>query len=259
MDDRFNFLSGVILGKPLDQCSVSELEELTSAYPYFSPAHFLLLKKKEEGGEDPSSILQKTMMYYHHPVSFSHFIHPQKTDERFLFEQESKPKPLIPPFTVDTTPASSVINEDTREEATDFPTLPERAIETTAPEKSAEETPVFEPYHTVDYFASQGIKPSKEEPKDTLGKQLKSFTEWLKTMKKLPDAASTAAKPADPVVEEMATRSVGDAVVVTEAMAEVWIKQGNKERAREIYRKLSLLDPSKSPYFAAKIDNLNAD
>ena len=42
----------------------------------------------------------------------------------------------------------------------------------------------FGAYYTIDYFASQGIKVSQEEnPKDKFGKQLKSFTDWLKTMK----------------------------------------------------------------------------
>jgi len=39
-------------------------------------------------------------------------------------------------------------------------------------------------------------------------------------------------------------------------MAEVWIKQGNTAKAEEIYRKLSLLDPLKTAYFAAKIEDL---
>ena len=44
----------------------------------------------------------------------------------------------------------------------------------------------IDPYHTVDYFASQGIKLVLEkDPKDKLGKQLKSFTQWLKHMKKV--------------------------------------------------------------------------
>jgi hypothetical protein len=40
-------------------------------------------------------------------------------------------------------------------------------------------------------------------------------------------------------------------------MAEVWLKQGNKEKAADVYRKLSLRNPSKSAYFAAKIESLN--
>ena len=44
----------------------------------------------------------------------------------------------------------------------------------------------FEPFHTIDYFASQGIKLRAEDlSKDKLGKQLKSFTEWLRSMKRI--------------------------------------------------------------------------
>ena len=126
-------------------------------------------------------------------------------------------------------------------------------------ENTTAEQLAFEPYHTVDYFASQGIKLSQEEAtKDKFGKQLKSFTEWLKTMKRLP--AAEQAKPLDvrseEIVENLAAQSVEKEEVYTEAMAEVWLRQGNREKAIEIYNKLSLLNPSKRAYFAAKIDSL---
>jgi hypothetical protein len=117
----------------------------------------------------------------------------------------------------------------------------------------------FEPFHTVDYFASQGIKLSQEElPKDKFGKQLKSFTEWLKTMKRLPATQVAASVDAqiEQKVEHMAEDSIHDPHVVTEAMAEVWIKQGNLGKALEVYQKLSLTNPSKTAYFAAKIEHL---
>jgi hypothetical protein len=44
---------------------------------------------------------------------------------------------------------------------------------------------------------------------------------------------------------------------VTEAMADIWIKQGNINKAKEVLHKLSLLDPSKSAYFANRIKELN--
>ena len=118
---------------------------------------------------------------------------------------------------------------------------------------------VFEPYHTVDYFASQGIKLSQEEiPKDKFGKQLKSFTEWLKTLKKLPatEVSKEIDTSAESKVQHLAEDSVHRADVLTEAMAEVWIKQGNKEKAIETYNKLGLLNPSKKAYFAGLIENL---
>ena len=118
---------------------------------------------------------------------------------------------------------------------------------------------VFEPYHTVDYFASQGIRINEEErPTDQFGKQLKSFTDWLKTLKRLPATELTKDIPpqSENKVEQLAGQSITDREVLTEAMAEVWEKQGNTLKATEIYRKLSLLEPAKSAYFAAKIEGL---
>jgi hypothetical protein len=117
----------------------------------------------------------------------------------------------------------------------------------------------FQPYHTVDYFASQGIKFAPEEkPTDRFGKQLRSFTEWLKTMKRLPqtEVSKITDIAPDKKVEQMAEHSIDESEVVTEAMAEVWIKQGNKEKAIEIYNKLSLLNPDKSAYFASLAEQL---
>ena len=54
----------------------------------------------------------------------------------------------------------------------------------------------------------------------------------------------------------MADDSVHQSEVVTEAMAEVWLKQGNNEKPLEIYQQLCLLNPSKNAYFAALIENL---
>jgi hypothetical protein len=58
------------------------------------------------------------------------------------------------------------------------------------------------------------------------------------------------------LIENFATHSLEQKEVITETMAEVLVKQGKKERAVELYHKLSLLNPSKSAYFAAKIDQL---
>jgi len=113
---------------------------------------------------------------------------------------------------------------------------------------------LFEPLHASDYFASQGIKLSEEHlQNDQLGKQLKSFTEWLKTIKKSNGYKLNTQAPIDKKVEEMAEKSNEDTDVVTEAMAEVYLSQGKPEKANEIYKKLSLQNPLKSSYFAEKI------
>ncbi len=125
---------------------------------------------------------------------------------------------------------------------------------------AAQDDRLFEPYHTVDYFASQGIKLSKAETeeKDKLGRKLRSFTDWLKTMKKLPQASieNILSKNEESKVVEDATHSIENKEVITEAMAEVFEKQGMTDKALEVYQKLSLLNPAKSAYFAAKIEDL---
>ena len=111
----------------------------------------------------------------------------------------------------------------------------------------------FEPYHTVDYFASQGIKEKKGS--DTpLDRQVKSFTEWLKSMKKL--SYQPAESYNDPLVERQARTSLADGEVVTEAMAEVWAKQGQIDKAEAVFNKLQLLHPEKSHYFAARLKDI---
>ena len=148
------------------------------------------------------------------------------------------------------TPASFA--EENNEVRIPMPPLPDLNQEPAETELS------FQPYHTVDYFASQGIKfVPEEKPTDRFGKQLKSFTDWLKTMKRLPQTeASKITDIADKKVEQLAEHSIDESEVVTEAMAEVWIKQGNKEKAIETYNKLSLLNPDKSAYFASLAEQL---
>ncbi|MGZ5252957.1 MAG: hypothetical protein ACXWV4_01180 [Flavitalea sp.] len=119
----------------------------------------------------------------------------------------------------------------------------------------------FEPFHTIDYFASQGIKLRQADlSKDKFGQQLKSFTDWLKSMKKIP--APSPDDTGDPVVQEQVVQfaqvSNETKEIITETMAEVWSLQGNRQKAIDIYKKLSLQNPAKSAYFASKIDKLNS-
>jgi hypothetical protein len=132
------------------------------------------------------------------------------------------------------------------------------AVPETKPEQTLTEEPLaFQSYHTIDYFASQGIRLQMADlGKDKLGQQLKSFTEWLRSMKKLPTSQTISPQMEDVHVTRNAASSIEEKEVLTEAMAEVWIKQGNREKAREIYGKLSLQNPDKSAYFAAKTDQL---
>jgi len=176
---------------------------------------------------------------------------------------EPNPDAAITPETIEEVREQEVIAEEIPVHATNGTTHEVEPPKNINTEKiQVDEAPVFEPYHTIDYFASQGIKLRLEDlTNDKFGRQLKSFTDWLRSMKRIgpvkaDDLPETT--PNDAIIQKDAEESVETSEVDTEAMAEVWIKQGKTARAIAIYHKLSLLNPSKSHYFAAKIEQLNA-
>jgi hypothetical protein len=116
-----------------------------------------------------------------------------------------------------------------------------------------------EPYHTIDYFASQGIKPEYDHAaQDTLSKQLRRFTDWLKHMKNVrPSNEDLGTDPElESAIQGIAQTSNEAKEIVTETMAEVLVKQGKIDKAIQLYIKLSFLNPDKSAYFASKIQSL---
>jgi len=144
-------------------------------------------------------------------------------------------------------------------QGTDYPGEPVIVAEENHTSEKAPEAPLFEPYYTVDYFASQGIRLVLDEnPTDKLGNQMKSFTDWLKVMRRLPQKNREIVPDiaAEHQVQAIAAHSIERREVVTETMAEVLAMQGMREKATEMYRKLSLLEPEKSAYFAEKIEQL---
>jgi hypothetical protein len=193
----------------------------------------------------------------------SHTSHPEVTEEAPL------PHPLVsdapiqdeePPFVLDEPDQSPPEAEPAPTPEPEHPESAPVIADSANPPNIADSAPLFEPLHTIDYFASQGIRLTLDEnPTDLLGRQLKSFTEWLRTMRRLPqkDREIIPDRVAEQNIQNFAAHSIEGKEPVTETMAEVLAKQGMPERARIVYEKLSLLNPEKSAYFAAKIEQLN--
>ncbi len=116
-----------------------------------------------------------------------------------------------------------------------------------------------EPLFKVDYFASQGIKIDlTKQPQDKLTIQLRRFTDWLKQIKgQSPNPQDLGTDPElEKAIANIAKASIAAREIVTETMADVFIKQGKVDKAIQLYIKLSFLDPNKSAYFASKIQQL---
>jgi hypothetical protein len=263
MTDALNTLVRSIFRKEsLNDCSLEELQQMAKQHPYFAPIQVLLAKKLEASGQpEYTSQLQTASLYFNNPLWLDYLLNGVKTD----MAAEEKPthfeQPAAEPVAVAEAPLS------VPEVEAEIPALNELVPPPVVEEIKTEVKPVtdeemvlsFEPYHTVDYFASQGIKLVQEDkPVDKFGKQLKSFTEWLKAMKRLPqtEIAKNIDTASEQKVVQLADHSNTEGEVVTETMAEVWLKQGNKEKAIEVYNKLSLINPHKSAYFASLIEQL---
>jgi len=246
------------------------LEQVAKRHPYFIPAQFYLLQQMQDTDAGYDVQAAKTAVLFNNP----HWLHFQLQQDHTIDTIEEE---IATTAAVVAEPVAAAVAEPKKEPQTEEELMlaeseepaneesenePEIApIKITLPNMEAavdEHAPAFEPMHLVDYFASQGIKLSDEvQTADKLGKQLKSFTEWLKTMKKIhiPDSEANASI-SDIAIQALAAKSNKEGEIVTEAMAEVLVQQGKAAKAIEVYQKLSLLNPSKSAFFAAKIEQL---
>jgi hypothetical protein len=167
--------------------------------------------------------------------------------------------------------------------------LDESMIEQT--EETAYKTDdLIQPLFVDNYFQHQGIEVSDEIPEEIDESEaekslmvMMGFDEWLLFLKKKNEAkkseeedkamlrsmwqreklAAAMGEEDDNIPEavfEMAINSIDKQdIMVSEPLAEIHVKQGRFDKAIEIYRKLSLQNPEKKTYFAAKINHLNKE
>lgn len=293
-----NILYHLFKKDSLHEIPLEVLEQFTTQYPFFPIGQFLLTKKMQDIGDDAfKKQFQKTLVYFHNPLWLQYQlnatikieaeepatalpeVHVTSHDliEDVILHQEIVY--AVPEDVLHNQGSSSGMSENRfehdqvfiqpyhQEEAVALHPVPETepeqvlALANTTEEEliHAPESINYQALHTVDYFASQGIRINNDiKPDDKLGKQLKSFTEWLKTMRRLPETMvqEVLQNTNDTEVDQYAATSLEENEVLTEAMAEVLVKQGNYEKARGVYNKLSLLNPHKRAYFATKLEDL---
>ncbi len=230
------------------------LEKWVEDYPYFGVAQFFLAARlQQEGKRD----LSKTNYFFTKPLWLQWHLG-AAADIRA--ENTATPSP------------AEIDPEQEMEESHPAPVAMENKIAGMLSEQFAEFKKPLHPdtqlefdsleekLHTIDYFASQGIKVDLSAmPQDKLTNHLLKFTDWLKQMKHM-DSSGSEHLDSNPdrenAVVENARHSNKPREVLTEAMAEVLEKQGQVDKAIQLYIKLSFLNPEKSSYFAAKIEQL---
>lgn len=205
------------------------LKNVTEEYPFFGLAHFYSLKYSTPQESSYNKVAAKSALFF----SSNFYLQAQ------LNEINTSKNNLIAGENISATQSPEKIENEKELQA-------------------VKEELLFEPLHASDYFASQGIKLSEDAlGADKLGKQLKSFTAWLKTMKKVhPEKLPSVTTVTETAVQTQAEKSNIEEEIVTEPMAEAYLLQNKHTKAIDIFNKLSLLNPAKSAYFAARIDSL---
>ena len=144
-------------------------------------------KLKEENSSSLNEYIGKAGLYFQDTLWYYRLLHEAvgklTADLKPGEEQGAWAPPAIEPQTTFEEVVDQTLHAE--EESQVEHTEPELLIEIPKPKfepiEASKTELTFEPYHTVDYFASQGIKPPEEEKsQDRFTSQLKSLTEWLK-------------------------------------------------------------------------------
>jgi hypothetical protein len=266
----------------LSQSAQQTLQSVADESPYFAPARFLLTAdlKQTHPYNEWMAHAQKTNLYFTNPNWLQYLL--EDITEGSVRE---KANPATASAATEAVKEAMQHAEEDPDE-TDEP-MPDQYIEEAdvLPEEKAADNKIAgilsnqladfkkpvdpgavldidadkKPLHTVDYFVSQGIKVDLSAmPQDKLTTHLRKFTDWLKQVKTAnnnPQDLGTNLE-MEKAVAETAKNSNETREIVTESMADVLVKQGQAEKAIQLYIKLSFLNPEKSSYFAAKIEQL---
>lgn len=182
------------------------------------------------------------------------------------------------------------VDHDTQDILDIIQNLPNAPLASVAKEEEAE---VFEEIlHDLDALAlqqtvqdlqpdadSSDIEPAVEEDKSLM--VMMSFTDWLnhfkhkqikeqeeekdqkalKTAWKKEKLAAAVEEEQDDIPDNIFKQAMDsislESSIISESLAEILAKQGKKDKAIEMYKKLSLRNPEKSSYFASLIKDLN--
>ena len=279
-----------LAGKPdFTQLGSEALQHFADEHPYFAPAqYFLASKLKLDGNASAASQTVKTNFYFTNPLwlqlqlqhglknSVSDTVAPAPARQSsaipadFAIPTVEAVKEIMRKIDlsqettsdldidVDETDANSEIGADNKIAGL----LSSQLADFKKPVEAGAKLDIDadrERLHTIDYFASQGIKIDLANiPQDKLTTHLRKFTDWLKQMKQAdgkPQYLATSLE-MENAVAETAKISNETREILTETMADVLVQQGQVDKAIQLFIKLSFLNPEKSSYFAAKIEQL---
>jgi tetratricopeptide (TPR) repeat protein len=269
--NKAEFLKCVSLTLPVPSEANENLKEIIKSFPYFQAAHILFAQSLNQSNNILFSEALKNAALYsgNRKLLFELINKESKTKKEAIIEKTTAE--LIP------NPESDLKNEVDVITSNEIDAIPQIEIHQEVIVDTQNES-ILEP--TI------SNQPDQLSPAIHFSEEKDSFLGWLNKLNKgLEKSELVASQPlinpkiekeqvdnlvdrfiqTDPRISkpskaeffspiQMARKSVEDNdMIVSETLAKVYIDQGNTEKAIHIFRKLSLLYPDKSTYFAALI------
>lgn len=271
------------------------LKALLQKYPYFTPGYYISAAQQAINTDERGAMMTRMQLHRGNWLLFSQYLS-NISDNDIAFEKLTPEEVVHRPFYTEEIDELPELKEPEIKATPEFIPLNINTEKVNLVQEKADDN-LISPIYTEDYFLHQGIQvssdlprnlhedlsagPAKDEDKSLM--IVMSFSEWLlhfktrnqkekeeredqralKTMWQKEKLAAALEEENEEIPEnvfEMAVNSITrEEGLVSEALADVYEKQGKHDKAIDMYRKLSLRNPQKNAYFARKIENIQKE